>query len=84
MDVDWAFTPDVVTINVAELLPEATVTEDGTLEMELLLERETAVPPLPAGPLKVTVPVEEFPPTTEVGARLTETRVAGVIVNVAV
>jgi len=49
-------------VNVAEVLPAATVTEGGTLAAPLELESETLVPPGPAGPVKVTVPVEELPP----------------------
>src|SRR6266550_9123542 len=53
---------DVVTVKVAELLPGATVTLAGTLATEgLLLDSATSVPPAGAGPLRVTVPLEELP-----------------------
>jgi len=42
------------------------------------------VPPGPATPLRVTVPVEVFPPTTDVGVTETPVRVAGLIVKGAV
>jgi hypothetical protein len=49
----------------------------------LLLESATLVPPGPAGPLRLTVPVELLPPTTVVGLRLIDANVAGVRVSVA-
>jgi len=42
----------------------------------LLLESETAAPPVRAGPLSVTVPVEDCaPPVTVVGFSVSEERV---------
>src|SRR5437588_639002 len=49
----------VLTVNVALLAPAATVTLAGTVAVDVLLERETAAPPVGAGPLSVTVPVED-------------------------
>ena len=60
----------VVTVNVAVVFPEATVTLEGTVACELLEERVTVVPPDGAALLKVTVPVEEFPPRTGEGLKL--------------
>ena len=80
----WELTPLVETLNVAVFCPEATLTEAGTLAELVLLERETEVPPLPAGPLRVTVPILGVPPGTVVGLSETETRLAGDIVSVAV
>jgi hypothetical protein len=60
-------TDDVVTVNEAVVLPAATVTLPGTLAAVLLLESETTSPPEGAAALRVTVPVELFPPTTVVG-----------------
>ena len=58
----------VVTENVALLAPPATVTLAGTVAAEVLsLDKDTTAPPPGAGPLSVTVPVEELPPTTLVG-----------------
>jgi len=69
-------TTDVLTVNVALVAPAGTVTLAGTLATEgLLLERETTTPPLGAGPLNVTVAVEELPPVTLDGLRLSEDRV---------
>ena len=47
----------VVMLKLAVLLPEETVTVEGTLAMpELLLEREIVAPPVGALPVSVTVP----------------------------
>jgi hypothetical protein len=52
----------VFTVNVALVAPTATVTLEGTLAGPLLLASTTCTPPVGAGPLNATVPVEEFPP----------------------
>ena len=58
----------VLTVNVALLAPAATVTLAGTVAVDVLLLRVTAAPPVGAGPLSVTVPVEDCtPPVTVVG-----------------
>jgi hypothetical protein len=72
-------------VKVALVLPEGTVTEAGTVAAAvLLLVRPTAIPPVGAGPLKLTVPVELVPPVTDVGFRLTELRAGGRTVSPAV
>jgi hypothetical protein len=64
-----AVTDRVDTVNAALLDPAATVTLAGTVAADvLLLESVTAAPPEGAGPLRVTVPCEETPPTTVVGS----------------
>ena len=58
----------VLTANVALLAPAATVTLAWTVAAAVsLLKRETATPPLGAGPLRVTVPIEGDPPVTLIG-----------------
>ena len=58
-------TTDVFTVKVALLLPAGTVTLAATLAAPLLLDSVTCAPPAGAGPLSVTVPVEDCtPPTT--------------------
>src|SRR5882762_864745 len=64
----------VLTTNVALVAPAPTVTLGGTLAAPLLLESATCAPPVGAGPLNVTVPVEEFPPATLVGFSESEER----------
>ena len=61
----------VVTVNVALVAPPVTLTLGGTVaNEELLLANVTVCPPEGAAELRVTVPVDEEPPTTEVGLRL--------------
>jgi hypothetical protein len=66
----------VFTVNVVLLAPAATVTVAGTVAVDVLpLEREMTAPPVGAGPLSVTVPVEGDPPVTLVGFSVSEERV---------
>jgi len=76
----------VVMVKVALIAPLGTVTLAGTVATPgLLLDRETSAPPLLAGPVSVTVPVEELPPVTLTGFRLSEERLmAGITVSEAV
>jgi hypothetical protein len=72
----------VVAVNVAVVAPEATVTLVGTCAAAaLLLDSVTTAPPVGAGLVIVTVPVDEFPPTTEAGLKVTVLRSAAVIVK---
>lgn len=59
-----AVTGDVVTANAAEAEPAGTVTEAGTAALLLLELRVTTNPPVGAGPVRVTVPLEDVPPVT--------------------
>jgi len=68
-----AATALVLTVKAALVAPATTVTLAGTRPaVVLLLESATCAPPAGAGPLSVTVPIDEFPPTTLAGFRLTE------------
>src|SRR2546428_12668450 len=68
----------VLTVKVALVALPGTVTLAGTLATPgLLLDRLTTAPPLGAGALSVTVPVEELPPVTLVGLRLSDESVGG-------
>src|SRR5882762_1292616 len=59
--------------NVALVAPAGTATLEGTLAAPLLLETATCAPPAGAGPLNVTVPVEDCrPPITLVGFSVRE------------
>ena len=76
---------DVLTMNVAELPPAATVTLAGTLATEgLLLDSATSVPPAGAGPLRVTVPLEELPAFTVEGESVNDDGTGGLMVTVVV
>jgi hypothetical protein len=81
--VDAATAP-LVTPNVALVAPAATVTLAGTVAAGLLLESVTCAPPAGAGPFSVTVPVEEPPPVTLAGLRLSEETLGGTTVSEAV
>ena len=75
----------VVIVNVAEVAPAATVTLAGTCATAvLLLWSVTVAPPEGAAPLKVTVPLDVPPPTTEVGLLVIEDKVAALMLRVAV
>jgi hypothetical protein len=66
-------TGEVVTVKVAEVAFAGTVMLAGTTAIvPLLLLSTTAAPDEGAGPLRVTVPVDELPPSTEVGLKVTE------------
>ena len=70
-----AATALVFTGKVALVAPAGTATLEGTLAAPLLLESATCAPPAGAGPLNVTVPVEDCaPPVTLVGFRVIEER----------
>jgi len=45
-------------VNVADVVPDVTLTEGGTLSNEVLLESATVIPPDPAACVNVTVQLE--------------------------
>jgi hypothetical protein len=78
-------TPLVVIVKVATVDPATMVTLAGTCAADVLLVcRVTIAPPAGAAPFKVTVPVEVFPPTTEVGFLAIAESVAALTVRVVV
>lgn len=79
-----ALTPLVVTVNVAVVAPAATVTLAETVAAALLLESATTAPPGGATLPRVTVPVDELPPTTVVGLSVRFESTGALIVSVAV
>ena len=62
----------VLTVKVAEVAPAGTVTLAGRVAFVELDDNVMTMPPVGAVPVRVTVPVEVFPPTTSVGLRLTD------------
>lgn len=63
----------VLMVNVA---PAGTVTVEGTLATALPLDSVTCAPPGGAGPLNVTIPVEDCaPPTTLAGFNVNPLRI---------
>ena len=74
------------TVKLALVCPADTVTLDGTVATDvLLLDRLTLAPPEGAAPVKVTVPVELFPPLTLFGFNVNDESVtlplAGLMVS---
>ena len=84
VDAVFAATAVVVTVNVAVVAPAATVTLAGTVAAALLDVSVTTRPPAGAADDRVTVPVLDTPPATDVGFKVTELSVAAVIVRLAV
>jgi len=72
----------VLTVNVALVAPAPTVTLKGTLAAPLLVVSSTCAPSVSAGPVSVTVPMEDCtPPVTLVGFSVTEERVGSACVT---
>jgi hypothetical protein len=80
-------TMDALTVNVALVAPAGTITAEGMLAAPLSLASATCAPPAGAGPLSVTVPVEDCtPPITLDGFSVSDDTVgsgAGVTMSVA-
>jgi len=78
-------TPDVLTVNVPLVEPPAIVMEAGTVAIAVLFDdRVTTAPDAGAFDASVTVPVEEFPPRTEVGFNATPDTTGALTVNTTV
>ncbi|HZD32493.1 MAG TPA: hypothetical protein VE779_12630 [Candidatus Angelobacter sp.] len=85
MDEVLEATANVVIVKVAVVAFAGTVTLAGNLVAPpLLLVTTTTAPPEGAGPFSVTVALDDVPPITEAGFRLTEVSAAAVTVKVAV
>jgi len=82
--VVWDPTASVLTAKVTDVAPAGTLTESGILIAALALVSVTVMPPVPAGPVKVTLPTEEPPPRTVLGATVTVDRLGGNTVKDAV
>ena len=68
-------------MNVALVSFPGTVTVAGTVAAAVLLLVSATSAPVGAGALRVTVPVDEPPPPTDVGFRPTELATGGVTVK---
>ena len=77
-------TAEVFTVKVVDVFPDGTVTEEDTVADVIELLSLTTIPPAPAGPVKVTVPVDVTPPTTTDGLSVTDVSDGGLIDNAAV
>jgi len=74
----------VVAVKFAEVAPAGTVTVAGTVTLGLEDTNVTTAPSGPAGPVRVTLPVDDAPPTTTFGDITTVDGIEGVIASVAV
>jgi hypothetical protein len=72
----------VLTVNAAWSAPAGIVTVAGTEATAESEDKLTLSPPVGAGPVIVTVPVDDAGPTTVVGLRVNVAKVGGVIVRV--
>ena len=74
---NFRFTLTVVTVKLANTLPEGTVTVVGTFaRLGILLDNFTTKPAAGAGAVSVTVPIDAAAPLTVVGLRVSEARPA--------
>jgi len=67
----------VLTVKFAEVALAGTVTELGTVAAGLALDSVTTAPLAGAGPVRLTVPVADWPPVTLEGVTLNEFKTAG-------
>ena len=85
MEVAFAETGSVVTVKVPVFAPAASESEGGTVAAAVFeLVKVIVAPAGGAEPVRVTVAVDGFPPTTLVGLRVTDESAATPTVNVAV
>jgi hypothetical protein len=74
---------EVITVNVTAVLPAGIVTVFETAAIEELLDKEITIPPTGAATVIVTVPVDDLPPTTDAGLKVTDLTAGGLTVKVA-
>ena len=72
---------DVLIVNVAEECPVGIKMLAGIPAEDELLDSLTMIPPGPAGPLSVTVPVLDLPALTDDGLKVIDNNDGGVTVN---
>ncbi len=72
-------TVDVFTTKLVEVVPAEIVTWLGTMAAELLDDNLTIAPPVGAGNVRLTTPLDEVPPKTVEGVRVRVARVSGVV-----
>jgi len=77
-------TPDVPIVKLVDVPPAGMATDVGTEAPEAFDERATVIPPVGAGPFRLTVPLAEAPPITEFGEMIKLDSVAGLMVSDAV
>ena len=74
-------TAEAETVKLLEVLPAGIVTDAGTVTDGTALRSDTVAPPLEAGPLKVTVPVELPAPARVEGFTVNPVRTGAVMVS---
>jgi len=74
----------VETAKTPVVFPAAIVMDFGTVAADRLLESITTSPAVGAGPLMVTVPVEDFPPVTVVGLSFSEVSAGALMARIPV
>lgn len=76
-------TGDDLSLNVALICPDGTITVAGTVTPARSLNKRIFTPPFGAGPFRLTVPVLPAPPVTDKGFNMIPARFIGVKVRVA-
>ena len=77
IDAEVPCTALVVTVKVTPVAPAGMVIDEGTWAADgLVLVRETTAPLGGAAPLRVSVPVDEFPPVTVLGFKASAVKAA--------
>lgn len=77
----WLVSAVVRTVNVTDACPAGIVTLAGTVADVWLLASWMTAPPEGAGPVRVTVPVEDVPPITDAGLSVSDNSAGGEMVS---